>query len=42
MENKVTLHDKTFKLFIPNEKIEKAIDEVAGRLFRCFLAACEQ
>ncbi len=32
MENKVTLHDKTFKLFIPNEKIEKAIDEVASRL----------
>ncbi len=27
---KVTLHDKTFKTFIPNEKIEAAIDEVAA------------
>ena len=34
MENKVTLHDKTFKLFIPNEEIEKAIDAVAARLNR--------
>ena len=32
MENKITLHDKTFKLFIPNEKIEQAIDAVAARL----------
>jgi hypoxanthine phosphoribosyltransferase len=32
MDQKVTLHDKTFKLFIPNEKIEKAIDAVAERL----------
>jgi hypoxanthine phosphoribosyltransferase len=32
MDHKVTLHDKTFKLFIPNEKIEKAIDAVAERL----------
>jgi len=32
MDQKVTLHDKTFKLFIPNEEIEKAIDAVAERL----------
>ena len=32
MEQKITLHDKTFRLFIPNETIEKAIDTVAARL----------
>ena len=32
MEKKVHLHDKTFKLFIPNQEIEKAIDAVAERL----------
>ena len=42
MENKVTLHDKTFKLFIPNEKIEKAIDEVAGRLNRDYADATDE
>lgn len=34
MEQKVTLHDKTFRLFIPNERIEAAIDAVADRLNR--------
>lgn len=29
---KVTLHDKTFRLFIPNKEIEKAIDAVAMQL----------
>ena len=29
---KITLHDKTFRPFIPNEEIEKAIDKVAERL----------
>ena len=29
---KVRLFDKTFKLFIPNAQIEKAIDEVAARI----------
>ncbi len=29
---KITLHDKTFRLFIPNQEIEKAIDAVAERL----------
>ena len=29
---KITLHDKTFRLFIPNQDIEKAIDVVAERL----------
>ena len=32
MENKLKLHDKTFKLFIPNQEIESAIDRVAARL----------
>ena len=32
MEPKITLHDKTFKLFIPNEDIEKAIDALAQKL----------
>ncbi len=31
---KITLHDKTFRLYIPNEEIEKAIDAVAERLNR--------
>jgi hypoxanthine phosphoribosyltransferase len=30
--DKITLHDKTFRRFIPNEEIEKAIDSVAERL----------
>ena len=30
--DKVTLHDKTFKIFIPNERIEAAIDEVAAAI----------
>ena len=32
MEKKIRLHDKTFRMFIPNEDIEKAIDAVADRL----------
>ena len=32
MREKIKLHDKTFKPFIPNEKIEEAIDAVAARL----------
>ena len=36
MENKITLQDKTFKLYIPNADIEKAIDEVAARMNRDF------
>ena len=30
--DKINLHDKTFRTFIPNEKIEEAIDRVACRL----------
>ena len=30
--NKIHLHDKTFKSFIPEERIEKAIDEVAAKI----------
>lgn len=32
MERKITLHDKTFILFIPNDEIESAIDKVAARM----------
>ena len=32
MENKIKLHDKVFKPFIPNERIEQAIDEVAEKI----------
>ena len=42
MENKVRLHDKTFKLFIPNEEIEKAIDVVAERLNKDFADATDE
>lgn len=34
--NKVTLKDKTFKTFIPYEKISAAIDEVAARINKDF------
>ena len=30
--NKIHLHDKTFKSFIPEERIEKAIDAVAAKI----------
>ena len=30
--NKILLHDKTFKPFIPAERIEKAIDDVAAKI----------
>ena len=42
MQNKVHLHDKTFKLFIPNEEIEKAIDAVADRLNQDYADATDQ
>ena len=32
MERKIKLHDKTFKLFIPNDEIELAIDKVAAKM----------
>ena len=32
MEKKIKLHDKVFKPFISNERIEKAIDEVAEKM----------
>ena len=34
MEQNITLHDKTFKPFIPNAEIEAAIDRLAERLNR--------
>ena len=42
MENKITLHDKTFKLYIPNDQIEKAIDGVAQRLNKDYASATDQ
>ena len=39
---KVTLHDKTFRLFIPNEEIEKAIDSVAERLNKDYADATDE
>ena len=39
---KVTLHDKTFRLFIPNEEIEKAIDAVAERLNQDYADATDE
>ena len=41
MEKKITLHDKSFVPFIPNEDIEKAIDAVAEQLNRDFADATE-
>ena len=41
MEKKITLHDKSFVPFIPNEEIEKAIDAVAEQLNRDFADATE-
>lgn len=34
--NKITLHDKTFRPFITNDKIESVIDEVAVKLDKDF------
>ena len=42
MEKKIRLHDKTFKLFISNEDIEKAIDAVAERLNRDYADATDE
>ncbi len=38
--NKINLHDKTFKVSIPYEKIESAIDEVAAKINNDF-EGCE-
>ena len=42
MENRITLHDKTFKLFIPNEEIEKAIDAIAEQMNRDYADCTDQ
>jgi len=42
MEKKIRLHDKTFKMFIPNADIEKAIDAVAERLNQDFADATDE
>ena len=34
--NKITLYDKTFRTFIPYEKIMTAIDEVAVKINKDF------
>ncbi|MDD4638337.1 MAG: phosphoribosyltransferase family protein, partial [Bacteroidales bacterium] len=35
--NRIKLHDKYFKIFIPYEKIEESIIKVAGRLNRDYI-----
>jgi hypoxanthine phosphoribosyltransferase len=42
MMDKITLHDKTFRRFIPNEEIEKAIDAVAQRLNKDYADCTDQ
>ena len=42
MEKKIRLHDKSFKKFIPNEDIEKAIDTVAERLNQDYADATDE
>lgn len=42
MENRIRLHDKTFRMFIPNADIEKAIDAVADRLNRDYADATDE
>ena len=42
MENKIHLHDKSFKIFIPNEDIEKAIDAVAARLNQDYASSTDE
>lgn len=42
MDNKIRLHDKTFRKFIPNEVIEKAIDAVAERLNKDYADATDE
>jgi hypoxanthine phosphoribosyltransferase len=42
MEKKIRLHDKSFRMFIPNEDIEKAIDAVADRLNNDYADATDE
>lgn len=42
MEKKIRLHDKTFRMFIPNADIEKAIDAVAERLNKDYAASTDE
>ena len=39
--DRIKLHDKHFKLFIPNEKIEAAIRQTAGRINNDFRGCTE-
>jgi hypoxanthine phosphoribosyltransferase len=41
MEKKIRLLDKTFKTFIPNEKIERAIDKVAEKIGRDYAGSTD-
>ncbi len=40
--DKITLHDKTFRCFIPNEEIEKAIDSVAAQLNKDYASCTDE
>lgn len=42
MEKKIRLHDKTFRMFIPNADIEKAIDAVAERLNKDYATSTDE
>ena len=42
MENKITLQDKSFKLFIPNSEIEEAIDRLAAKMNADFSSVTDQ
>ena len=42
MEKKIRLHDKTFRMFIPNQDIEKAIDALADRLNNDYADATDE
>ena len=42
MENKITLHDKKFRPFIPYRELEKAIDAVARQLNTDFADSTEE
>ncbi|MBO4634700.1 MAG: hypoxanthine phosphoribosyltransferase [Bacteroidales bacterium] len=42
MEQKIKLHDKTFKRYIPNADIEKAIDAIADRMNQDYASATDE
>ncbi len=41
MDHKISLHDKSFRLYIPNAEIERAIDAVAEKLNRDYASSTD-